>query len=195
MRKTRKEITEDLTTNLFYYTQQSGAFCCSEVTIGIGGRERVDYLTYDTEGIFRCYEIKSSKEDFYSNAKWSFVGHYNYFVLTKELYEQVKHDIPSHVGVINNGKYSIKRAKRQSNVDVELLKDSLIRSLSREFRKSFLSENVNYMQIIESQNSRLKDKNRELHRDKQVASNIIYMIKNGFSIDKIKEYLNKINYL
>lgn len=190
MRKTRKEITKDLTTNLFYYTQQSGVFCCSEVTIGIGGSERVDYLTYDTKGVFRCYEIKSSKEDFYSDAKWSFVGHYNYFVLTKELYEQVKHDIPSYVGVISNGSASIKRAKRQNNINVESLKDSLIRSLSREFRKSFLSENVNYMQRIESHNNRLINENKKLHRDKQIVNNIIYMIKNETSMDKIKEYLN-----
>lgn len=35
---------------------------------------------------------------------------------------------------------SIKRAKKMNEVDVELLKDSLIRLLSREFEKSVLHQ-------------------------------------------------------
>lgn len=71
-------------------TRKTGVFGCYEVTIGFCGRERVDYMTYDTKGVFRCYEIKVSKADFHSAAAKSFVGHYNYYVLTRELYDQVK---------------------------------------------------------------------------------------------------------
>ena len=67
-------------------TRKTGVFGCYEVTIGFCGRERVDYMTYDTKGVFRCYEIKVSKADFHSAAAKSFVGHYNYYVLTRELY-------------------------------------------------------------------------------------------------------------
>lgn len=63
-------------------TRKTGVFGCYEVTIGFCGRERVDYMTYDTKGVFRCYEIKVSKADFHSAAAKSFVGHYNYYVLT-----------------------------------------------------------------------------------------------------------------
>lgn len=38
-------------------TRKTGVFGCYEVTIGFCGRERVDYMTYDTKGVFRCYEI------------------------------------------------------------------------------------------------------------------------------------------
>ena len=36
-------------------TRKTGVFGCYEVTIGFCGRERVDYMTYDTKGVFRCY--------------------------------------------------------------------------------------------------------------------------------------------
>lgn len=32
-------------------TYKMGTFGCYEVTIGYGGKERVDYMTYDTKGI------------------------------------------------------------------------------------------------------------------------------------------------
>ena len=93
-------------------TRKTGVFGCYEVTIGFCGRERVDYMTYDTKGVFRCYEIKVSKADFHSAAAKSFVGHYNYYVLTRELYDQVKEEIPDWIGVYI-GDYCAKKAKRQ----------------------------------------------------------------------------------
>lgn len=52
-------------------TQSYGYF---EVTIGWFGKERVDYMPYDTQGTFRCYEIKVTKADFHSPCHHSFVG-------------------------------------------------------------------------------------------------------------------------
>ncbi|MBT2215854.1 hypothetical protein KK120_08830 [Virgibacillus dakarensis] len=141
-----------------------GVFGCFEVTIGWYGDERVDYITYDTKGIWRCYEIKVSKSDFYSKAKKTFIGHYNYYVLTKELYEQVKDDIPKHIGAYV-GFSNVKRARKQElGVDEQVLKDSLIRSLSREFEKQFRSGDPT---IVEGLERRLKRAAKERDRYKK----------------------------
>lgn len=129
------------------YTNKQGTFCCPEVTIGWFGRERVDYLTYDTNDLFRCYEVKVTKSDFYSKCHNTFIGNYNYYVMPQKLYEIVKQDIPKEIGVlveniINNRLYeytplkSVKKAlKQELKVDKEILKNSLIRSLYREYKK------------------------------------------------------------
>ena len=105
----KTEETLKLEKAIYNLTAKQGVFGCYEVTIGWFGKERVDYMTYDTNGIFRCYEIKVSKSDFYSKAKHTFLGHYNYFVMPTELYEEVKQDIPSHIGVYNS-KGSLKKS-------------------------------------------------------------------------------------
>jgi len=102
MAKTKETI--ELEKAIYNLTAKQGVFGCYEVTIGWFGHERVDYMTYDTKGIFRCYEIKVSKADFNSKAKHTFLGHYNYYVMPTELYEQVKQDIPSNIGVYNSVK-------------------------------------------------------------------------------------------
>ncbi|MFD2334668.1 hypothetical protein ACFSR7_35950 [Cohnella sp. GCM10020058] len=111
-RQIKTETTQQLERDIWIATHKQGVFACYEVTIGWYGDERVDYMTYDTKGVWRCYEIKCSKADFYSKAKKTFIGHFNYYVLTKELFEQVKDDIPPQIGVYC-GKYCVKRAKRQ----------------------------------------------------------------------------------
>ncbi|GLO66276.1 hypothetical protein [Oceanobacillus kimchii] len=163
----KTDLTVQLERDIFRATGKMGTFGCFEVTIGWYGRERVDYLTYDTKGVWRCYEIKVSKSDFYSKAKKTFVGHFNYLVLTKELYEQVKQDIPSHIGVYVHGQ-SVKRAKRQElKVNEEVLTNSLIRSLARESDKQFLSKNPNYLHLykkrISNLEKELENKNRYLN--------------------------------
>lgn len=134
------DITKSLERDIRSATSKLGTFGCHEVTIGFNGRERVDYLTYDTRGIWRCYEIKATKSDFYSKAKKTFIGHFNYYVLPGELFEQVKQDIPEHVGVYI-GRRCHKWPKRQTlKVDESVLKDSLIRSLYREAMKAWMFE-------------------------------------------------------
>ncbi|EMB9430015.1 hypothetical protein U9W54_001767 [Staphylococcus pseudintermedius] len=116
---------------------------CHKVTIGIEplkkGREIVDFLTYDSKNVFRAYEIKVTKEDLKSTAKLSFVGHYNYLVLTEELYEEVKDTnlIPFNVGLVVVGKGVIKKSGRKTlsmSDNIKLL-ESLMRSLNRENKK------------------------------------------------------------
>jgi hypothetical protein len=116
-------------------------------------------MTYDTKGVFRCYEVKVSKSDFHSQAHNTFLGHYNYYVMPTELYEKVEAEIPSHIGVYVNG-CCVKNPKRQQlTVDVQTLKDSLIRSLSREVEKHIKSENPH---IVDRLNQMINRLEREL---------------------------------
>ena len=62
----KSALTEKMERALVDKVSGSSTFGCFEVTIGRLGKERVDYLTYDSSGNWTCYEIKSSKEDFYS---------------------------------------------------------------------------------------------------------------------------------
>ncbi|CDR26544.1 hypothetical protein [Staphylococcus schweitzeri] len=117
---------------------------CHEVVIGrkplTHGREIVDFLTYDTRNIFRAYEIKVSKADLKSSAKLSFVGHYNYLVLPRNLYEEVKcTDLSSilkqeNVGIVIIGEGIIRKSGRKTLTmgDNVMLMDSLNCALNRE---------------------------------------------------------------
>lgn len=131
-------------------TRKQGVFGAFEVTIGWFGKERVDYMTYDTKGAFRCYEIKVSMADFHSKAHNTFVGNYNYYVMPHALFEEVKNEIPEEIGVYTVGAnpYNlniegkepaaismVRATKRETHVDPEILKDSLIRCLYRDADK------------------------------------------------------------
>jgi hypothetical protein len=165
----KTEVTTQLEKQIYSATKKQGVFGCFEVTIGWFGDERVDYMTYNTKGIWRCYEIKVSVSDFKSKAKKTFCGHYNYYVMTKELYEAVKDEIPSHIGVYIGGT-SVKRAKRQKlTIEEEILKNSLIRSLSRETEKSINSENPSFVDMM---NRRLNYERKEKERYRQMYQNL-----------------------
>lgn len=165
---TNKDLTEQLENQLWKHTKKRGTFGCFEVTIGWRGQERVDYLTYDTQGIFRCYEVKVSKADFYSSNKLSFLGHYNYFVMPLELYQQVQADIDDFVGVYvpKAGKLvSVKRAKKcELKVDKDLLKDSMIRSLYRESEKVISNRDVLEIEKIRKELNQAKKKAYQNYR-------------------------------
>jgi len=76
--------------------KKMGKYPCFEVTFGnraVGPKdtERVDFVTYENfNNVFRCYEIKVTKADFMSNAKKSFIGDFNYFVMPRKLYSQLE---------------------------------------------------------------------------------------------------------
>lgn len=74
-------------------------FFCFECTIGWYGKEIVDCVVYNTSREISCFEIKSSEQDFHSNASWSFFGNKNYFVMPLEVYEKVQKEIPMDIGV------------------------------------------------------------------------------------------------
>ncbi len=158
-------LTIKLERDIWHATHKQGVFCCFEMTVGWFGKERVDYITYDTNGIWRCYEIKVSKSDFYSQAHNTFVGHYNYYVMPKELYEQVKDEIPVHIGIYVNGS-CYKKAKRHNlGVDEQILKDSMIRSLFREAEKIIKSNNPSVVEKLKRQlNQAKKDAENYKHK-------------------------------
>lgn len=106
----KTEATRELEYKLWRYTTKNpsvhGVF---EVTVGYiayGGKhsDRVDYVTCSTDGVIRAYEIKTSVADFHSDAVLSWVGDYNYLVLSRPVYDAVIKDqrnIPWNVGVIS----------------------------------------------------------------------------------------------
>jgi hypothetical protein len=161
----KTEATVKLEQAIFNATRKMGTFCCFEVTIGIGGKERVDYMTYDTKGVWRCYEIKTSVADFRSKAKKSFVGHLNYFVLTKEIYDKVKDEIPKHIGVYVHGMCQRRAKKQEITPEMhETLTMSMIRSLSREAEKVHKSESVQHLAYMKRQVDYYKTQADNAHR-------------------------------
>lgn len=141
----KTEMTLELEKALMQSTEERRTFGVSEVTIGWYGRHRVDFMETNTSGVIRCYEIKVTKSDFYSKHGHNFAGHYNYYVFPKGLYEQVKDDIPAHVGVLEGTELkSVKRATRQKmlNSKSRQLLLYLLRSMSREVKKAFDADDI-----------------------------------------------------
>ena len=109
--------TEQLEHDIRAATRKVGVFGCFEVTIGYAGKERVDFMTYEpAKKVFRCYEIKVTKEDFHSPAKKSFLGDFNYYVLTRELWAAVKEEIQTQdEQLINRLKQRISKAEKDAH--------------------------------------------------------------------------------
>lgn len=175
----KTDLTIELEKQIWKHTKKSmGVFGCFEVTIGWYGKERVDYMTYDTKGIWRCYEIKVSKADFNSKAKVSFIGYYNYYVMPEELFEQVKDEIPSYIGVyVSKGRYltSVKNARKQElGVDEQILKDSMIRSLYRESERVISSNDQTVVERLRKQVVRAESKaNRDYQKHTDLQRKVI----------------------
>jgi len=180
----KTELTKQLEKELYNLIRKVGTFACFEVTIGFNGKERVDLLTYNTKGIWRCYEIKVSKQDFYSKSAHTFVGHYNYFVMPDQLFKEVKKDIPKYVGVYvltdKNYLQSVKKASKQKlKVSKNILQDSMIRSLYYNVDKQINSNNE---LIIDRLNRTINRLEKEL-KDKRKAyielSNELFNLKHN----------------
>lgn len=160
----KTDLTLKLEREIYKATRKQGVFCCFEVTIGWYGKERVDYMTYDTKGIWRCYEIKVSKADFHSKNHNTFVGHFNYYVMPEELYNQVKYQIPKDIGVYINGWCTKKPKKQELAVDEQILKNSMIRSLSRETEKVIKNDNPLELEKLRKQLKSAKNDSQSYKR-------------------------------
>ncbi len=101
--------------------------------------EICDFMSYEQDkDIFRCYGIKVTKQDFYSKCKKTFVGNYNYYVMPKDLYLQVKDEIPKEIGVLDECCSCLKKPKKVDlKYDKEKLLVSMLKSLNRENYKNF----------------------------------------------------------
>lgn len=125
-------------------------------------RERVDFLTYETAGIWRAYEIKRDKSDFYSSAAWSWIGNFNYFIMPYSLYNEIKQDIPDGIGVwviyeSSKRMECIKKPKRKDLLcSHEAMMFSLMQALSREYKKYRKQKEKEDKNIKSSKNKRRK---------------------------------------
>lgn len=134
-RKETLELEEALNKN----TREKRIYGCEEITIGFynngHGNEIVDFMTMDSKGIIKCYELKVTVQDLKSNAKKSWYGHYNYLVISKELYDSVEDwstYIPKHVGLIVGTGLSVIKKPVKQDIDTAtelMLKESMIRSI------------------------------------------------------------------
>ena len=90
----KRQETLDIEAALGQMCREKRIYGCKEVTIGFPhqkmGNEICDFVTMDSKGTFRCYEIKVSLSDLQSSAKKSWYGIYNYLVITKELADKVE---------------------------------------------------------------------------------------------------------
>lgn len=143
----KTELTKKLEELLFQRLGRA-EIGCGEVMIGWFGHEIVDFITctVDKNRYIKCFEIKVSKSDFHSDAKLTFIGHYNYFVMPEELYEEVKTEIPYWIGVyaektenLLSGKGELKCIKKsrfsELKADKEIIFTSMLRSMQREWFK------------------------------------------------------------
>lgn len=96
---------------MFHHLKDKRTYLCLEVQMpireGVKKKERVDLLTYDRDKQeWKCYELKLTKNDFFSKNIHSFHGHLNYFVVPEILYPEIKDNIPDGIGcyIVNNGK-------------------------------------------------------------------------------------------
>ena len=170
----------------------SNCFGCLEVTIGFFGNKRVDYITMDTKEVFRCFEIKISKSDFHSKHGHNFVGNYNYYVMPKELFNEIKEEIPKEIGVYAWNGTSLKLVKnpkkQQLKEDINILKNSMIRSLYRDACKISSSENVQLMNDLRRKLDKCEKENKENKRGYQKYKNAIYF---ELGREKFKEFQEK----
>lgn len=152
VKKMKTTLTQEIEKALYYYCIELGAIVVEEVTMpedqGIVDTLACFFKPEFTE--WRCYELKVTKADFYSKAKLSFIGHYNYFVLTEALYEKVKEDLPNDIGVLVYRPYTkeeelpaegtffvAKKPLRQElKVAEQALTQRFMASLFREVRKA-----------------------------------------------------------
>jgi hypothetical protein len=128
-------------------TKERRIYGCEEITIGFYnqglGNEIVDFMTMDSKGIIKCYEIKVTLPDLKSHAKKSFYGHYNYLCLTMELYDKIHESLPDYIsndiGVLvlredSRGRHYLENRRKARKHDLDnntlnMLKESMIRSI------------------------------------------------------------------
>lgn len=139
------ELTKEIKRELFKYTEANGLgiYGCFEVSVGEGyGSEYCDFMTMSSKNVFRAYEIKISLSDLKSKSALTFVGDFNYFVLSEKLYnnpatDEILRPYKIHgIGIlVYKGRYFHQEAKaKNKNLTVGAkvsLMHCMIRSLSR----------------------------------------------------------------
>lgn len=160
---------------------------CEEVTIGFPnnghGNEIVDFLTMDSKGILRCYEIKVSLQDLKSKAKKSWYGHYNYLLVCENLYDKISdwpQYIPDFVGIsVASPSYpgmeikNVRKPIRQELTSYQqlMVKESFIRSL---WYKMWKYRDAADMEKIQGLKSEIRDWKKR-YKEEEKAWNREYL--------------------
>lgn len=141
-------------------------------------------MTMDSKGILKCYEIKVTLQDLKSDAKKSWFGHYNYLVVTQELFNQIdnfSNYIPKHIGVLIGTRSSgIKAVKQEIPIEQEImLKESLVRSIYFKLEKYRNAQNLDNVRKLRSKVNQL-EKEKNGYRNRALDAE--------FVIDTYQEY-------
>lgn len=154
-------LTKEIELNFLLKLHLDGERAINECSLGRHGI--VDIISYSSKNVYetkpgnkrrtrtrppvwKCYEIKTSKSDFKSTAKWTFIGHYNYFVIPEKLFGEIKANVPSGVGVIvyNEAKKTFSSKVRASKTKPLMRDDDILSevmsSMSRELSRSVYGE-------------------------------------------------------
>ena len=184
----KRQETLDIETALQKDTIIKRIYGCEEITIGFynngHGNEIVDFMTMDSKGIIKCFEIKVTIQDFKSDAKKSWYGHYNYLVVGKELWNEHKDYIlentPKYIGILGSSLESYRKCKKQdiSQEQSGMLKESMIRSIYYKMVKYYNASDLDEIKRLNSDIRKLK-KDIEDYRDRAIkAENMIYSYEN-----------------
>ncbi|MEX2803833.1 hypothetical protein AB3329_01765 [Streptococcus sp. H31] len=153
---TKTTLTKTVEKAILNHNNKMGVFACVEVMIGnwrsksaiTDQIEIVDVMTYETTGLLKCWEVKTSLADLKSKALLSFYGDYNYLVLPYELFVQAsdKELLTKYywqgIGVFSfkDGKLYCERKAKKKTVDLGLkvlMLESMNRSLARDAGKYY----------------------------------------------------------
>ena len=113
----KTETTKRLEQLLANRFNKRNDFYVFECTIGWYGKEIVDCIMYNCQREIYCYEIKQSKQDFHSKNALTFIGNKNYFVMPYKLYQEVKNEIPSEIGVL----VAVDRLEQKEEEQIDVL--------------------------------------------------------------------------
>lgn len=71
----------------------------------------IDFLTMDEQKQFRCYKIINSLQNFNERISGDFLGDFNYYIMPKSVYEQIKGKTEYGIGVYITEKNTIKNVE------------------------------------------------------------------------------------
>ena len=160
-----------------------GYYGCEEVTIGFAnnghGNEIVDFMSMDSKGTIRCYEIKVTMADLKSKAKKSWYGHYNYLVVGVELLDkidEVKLLTPNEIGILDSCLKSIRKPKLKGihEKTETMLKESLVRSMYHKMNKYKRTQDIDEYKKLESKVKRVERERNKFQKQYQDLTNDIW---------------------
>lgn len=187
----KTEETKILEKSLWKRCEYLRIYGCDEVTIGFAngglGNERADFVTMDSKGVIKCYEIKVSLNDLRSNAKKSWYGHYNYLVVSRglyQIYDRWKELVPAGVGILVGPQLeSVKKASKQSlSPELEsMMLRSLIRTLFYKYNKSYNASDISRQTELKKKVDLLEKENFERLKELREIKIIVRTYEKSYS--------------